>query len=763
MRALEPSGPVDECDRLGGKAIAFALAFYAASLAIATYPRVLAIRTGLPSPVDPLAHLTVLRWYRTCLLEGRSPLLLTGIQHPFGAPLGHFTPVHLQVLIYLPLSFLTSNDVLIYNILWFLTFLLAGIGTFVLAWQVLRDRPCALVAGLLAMLGGPLMAHALGHLELMAIGLFPIFLAAWIPFVDRPGWKAFYRAVGLYLLMAMGAAYFAILPVVPAVLYVVLGAARRVDLDRHRARMLWLTGFGAAVLPGLCLLLGGQLVDAAHGDGVNRPLSEFARYGAPAWSYLVPTALHPLGRLLETDPYAEAGAAVAECSSYLGLVTLGLIAWAAVGRVKFRNRGFWWATGLILVLLSLGAYATIGGRRIGLPGLWLWEHLAIVRAIRVPARFNLLVGVVAAIVAAAGLRDILSRIGPRGARVAILGSLVAVAIADLGIAPFPSVAVPPMPASYEMLARRDPAMTLMEVPLEISGNAHLSNALTGYWQAFHGGQTTGGYSSFTNAAFDHQLVINSPFSAPALAEPDYLLHPESASFGIVRDVAFRDYAWLTLHVNDLRYIVLHDWPDMAPAGRGRLQAELADTLLFEERSIAVYDRERLAPPARPTLLITRGWRGGWHGRDRLVLGREGGLAVYSPASDRDLTFSLHASAFRRTRTVRLLDGEAELARWRIEPGEAAWSVSPPFRLPGGIHQLTIASDGDERPIHRHETATQGDWNPYSLIVRGVRLNWDEEDESNPVMAGQPGPASGGPSHSSGVSRKGGSRVAGVHD
>ena len=81
----------------------------------------------------------ILRWYKTCLLEGRSPLRLPEIQYPVGSPLGNFSPLYFQGLLYLPLSAVIPNDVLCYNALWFTEFVLAGMGTFALAWHVLRD------------------------------------------------------------------------------------------------------------------------------------------------------------------------------------------------------------------------------------------------------------------------------------------------------------------------------------------------------------------------------------------------------------------------------------------------------------------------------------------------------------------------------------------------------------------------------------------------------------------------------------------------
>src|SRR5262245_50548933 len=70
--------------------------FYAACAAIGTWPQCLNFTSELPSLSDPLQHLWVMRWYKTCLLEGRLPILCPDIQYPTGAPLGNFSPLHVQ-------------------------------------------------------------------------------------------------------------------------------------------------------------------------------------------------------------------------------------------------------------------------------------------------------------------------------------------------------------------------------------------------------------------------------------------------------------------------------------------------------------------------------------------------------------------------------------------------------------------------------------------------------------------------------------------
>jgi hypothetical protein len=253
----------------------------------------------------------------------------------------------------------------------------------------------------------------------------------------------------------------------------------------------------------------------------------------------------------------------------------------------------------------------------------------------------------------------------------------------------------------------------------------------------HRGRTTAGYSSRSNETFDNQLVHNSPFSLRSMAEPDYLSVPYSASFGIVKGVAFADYAWLYMTVHDLRHVVLHEWPEAIPgnwAGVARFKAQLAGGTIFEDGMTAVYERDLLKPPGRPVLLCTTGWRGGWHGRDVDILPRLGSLAFYNPSSREKLVFTLTAQAFRKARTVRLMAGETELARWAIAPAEMRRYESPPFLLPTGLGSLTIESDGEQLPLHKYEGATRSDMRPYSLVVNTVSLRSVLRDSEPPYIA-----------------------------
>jgi len=721
--------------RPGWRTWAAVLALYAVGVAVVTFPMVLHARTELPSTVDPLQHLTVMRWYKACLLEARSPFRDPGLQFPVGAPIGNFSPLHFQALLFVPLSLAGMGDVVAFNLLWFLGFLLTGLGTFALAWYVVRDRGCAAVAGLLAMFGGPMMMHSHGHLELITVGWFPVFLLAWLRFVDRPSRGRLAAAAAAYVLVAMSAAYYAVFAVFPAALYALWRLVPEVRAEGWgwaRRRVPWVLAF-ACVAGGLVLaVFSGHIWAKVQGYSLGRPRTEFDRFGAPLWGYLLPTSGHLLGGLMPVDLYTATGT-VGEAVSYLGIVTLLMLHHAAVRRPSFPRAGYWWAALGMLVLLSMGSHLRFGTHAVDLPGAWLWRSFFAFRLIRVPARFNLFVIVVAAVVAAAGLKHLLGRLDrhPRWRGVALAG-VAALAVADLRTGHYDSARPPELPACYQAIRDRHPAATFLEVPLASSGSAELLGAADGYWQTLHGAPSTGGYSGQPNARFDDLMAWPSPFGYWRLAEPDYpQSHPDGLTVDLTSGVDFDDVAWLYLATHKLSYVVLHKWATEVGTRAmhlDALRARLGPARVYEDDRTAVYESARLKPPTHPVLLCTEGWRQGfgWRGKLCRPIGREARLSVYNPDAGRPLTLTLQAAAAKHARTVRVRAAGREIASWQVPPRDPAAFASPPFRLPAGMAELVVQVDGESTPRRSREANAEGDMRPYSLRVVGIGLKAAEE-------------------------------------
>jgi hypothetical protein len=710
-------------------------AIYFACIAVGTYPRIREIKTGLPGLGDPVTHLWTMRWAKACLLEGRSPFVNTGIQAPVGSPIGLVPPMHIQSLLYLIGSNFTRNDVFLYNVLWFASFVFTGVGVAWLAWTVVGSRAAAFLAGLVAMMCTPMMLHGYGHLELINVGAFPLFLVAWIRFVDRPGWGRLAGASGLYLLVAMSAPYFPVMAVYPATLYVVYSFIKATQTDTRmmpwlRARLGWLAGFGGLAAVALVGLFSGQLWAASHGIAMTRPRTEFAASGAIPWGYFVPVYWNQLSRhLLPVDLYAWAypGQAVAERISYLGVVTLGLVAYAAVRRVRFPRAGYWWSALGVLVILSFGARWDLGSFKLDLPASWGLESISPLRFLRSPARFNLFVAVVAAVVAAAGLRDLLGRLRSASSQGILVASLALISLVDLCAVPFGSTVPPTMPACYARIHAIDPAAAIIEGPQFLSTSSDDLTTLGAYWQSYHRNPTTAGYTAHPNIAFDTLIAHASPFSIWDLAHPDFLANPDDVTIDLAQHVRYRDYVWLFLTHHNLRFVVLHKRPASIAGHLARLdrvRSVLLDALIFEDQDALVFDRDRLPAPTRLVVVPTEGWKqtvvapGNVRGRR---MSRSGHFALFNPDPDRDLTLTLDSVAFHQGRTATLKTRGTAVASWPIDINSRHQVISPPFRLPAGIQELTLQADGDTPPTHHRAVTPDGDRSPISLTATSVVL------------------------------------------
>jgi hypothetical protein len=698
---------------------------------VATYPVVLKFGDSIPGQLsDPLEHLWIMRWSESCLKAGRLPFFCPALNYPTGVPLGYFPTMHLPTAGFLALGLVTDNDVARFNVLWFFGFVATGMGSFLLAWWVIRKVGAAWLAGLGAMLTGPMLMHAHGHLETMQLGAVPLFLIGWLRFVDRPSRGRLAASVGLYWLVVASAPYFAVLAVFPAAWYVAWSVAFAGSGGRRAwilARAGWLLAFGLVVLPGLALLFSSQIWAAVHGHSMARTRSEFNQFGAPIWSSFIPSPLHALGRNAKPGFFESTGSAsrMSECSSYLGVVTLGLLAYAALRRVRFPLAGFWWSALILMVVLSWGSHLQVGTARISLPAGWLYGIFPPFHLIRVPARFNLFAAVCAVVPASAALADLLGRVRGRVARGSFVIGLVALMLADMSMIPFETATIPGIPAIYQELVYRNPETAIVDAPMFGSNEGQVFSSVWEYWQSIHQLRTTAGYPGLPNAPFEAEIVRGSPFWAKRLLDPDYLSHPGSEHFGPVEGVDARDYTWLYLTAHGFDRVVLHQetWFDSKyQSGCDRIKALLADAR-FLEADVAIFDRATLRPPEGLTWLCGEGFRPSLIHPDARSFGvlRKARLVIFNPTPERSVVLSLvDASAFTRARVVRLMQGVREIARWNVEPGTSRTIETPPFRLEDGVQELRLESDGDDRPT-RHADRLDDARTPYSLRLGAVRV------------------------------------------
>jgi len=696
---------------------------YFVMVCLATWPVVTRFGSEIPGELtDPLEHLWIMRWLRSCLIEGRNPLFCPSIQAPVGVPLGYFPTLHLQTALYIALRLMTGNDAAIFGVIWFVGFVATGLASFGLArWAIPGcGSGVAWVAGLGMMLCGPMLMHAHGHLETMQMGVVPPFLIAWIRFNEAPAWRRLGWAAAAYLLVVAAAPYFAVLAIFPAAWYSVWSVRWR----QVKQRAIWVSGFAAIVLPGVALLFGAQIWAWAHGFPMTRSKRLFDHFGAPPWSGFVPTSRHILGEKLAPRFFESVGFGdrITEVSSYLGVVAVGLLTYAAMKRVDFPRRGFWWSVLVLMIVLSWGTRQNLFGESVSLPAGWIYDVFPPFHLIRVPARFNLFAAAVAVVPVAAGLRELVGNRRWLVVRVGLLVSLAGLTLVDLAMVPFPTAVIPDPPSFHADLKRDKPNATILEAPLFDSTKGQTYSSLWGYWQQVTGLNTSGGYPGLTNTRFDAEIARGSVFSAARLDNGTH-----SGDYwrdGVLDD---HDRAWLELTAHGFDYAVLHHDPLSGFDDGGRvshLRDKLAEGIIRSTAEASVCALDRLSPPTHLTWLTDQGWRpvpAPRRGSDpRFAALRDARIVLYQPTSGSVALALNEAEAFVRPRVVRVVEGANELARFSVRPGQPETLQSPPISLSPGLHTWTLRSDGDDRPTRSADRLDDAA-TPYSFRLSGVRL------------------------------------------
>lgn len=724
------SGDPTQPEPIGRPRWLLATALYSAAIVGATWPYVKTVGSKLPSLGDTLQHIWIMRWYRTALAEGRSPLRCMDLQYPFGAPLANFSPLHLQSVLFLALSWLVNNDVLMFNILWFVGFLTTGLGTYALARWAIRNERAALMAGLLAMISGPMMVHSHAHLELMFVGGFPLFMMAWIRFVDDPSASRLGWAAGALVLVAMSAAYYLVFATVAAGVYVAYALCLRPSGERARwllNRSLWMSGFATACVPLLALLFTAQLSELAAGHNMTRPRSEFDGYRTPWWSYLAPAPGTRLFSFLgsTSSPFHGSGLN-GEGMAYLGVVCMVLMVLSLLGRKSTLARArFWWLLLGALVLLSMGSYLTIGSTKLELPASWLWEVYPPFKLIRVPARFKFFAAVVAAVIAGAGLARLERFVRPSWARWAVFAGLAVLAVVDLGHTPYTAESLPEMPKGYSWLMSHDARAAWVDVPQFSTGDGTHANACWTYWQSIHRGKTTAGYSGHAQWALDNLMTWNSPFTPERLADPQFLKRPQGDLLDILTETDGLSYIWVYLTYHEIPYVVVNRWVDQKDElhGYANLREILAPALVYEDDKQSIFARDLLPTPSKAVVMSGEGWLTRCFtdadGYFRPV-GESSELIVYNPDPSRPVVVGMRARGLGADRQIKVLHEGREIFAFSIPRNQPSLVSTPPLTLPSGFQRLELRTDGSVgagHGGHKMELVPER----VSLLISGLNL------------------------------------------
>lgn len=499
-----PDGPVHR-DRgfatVGAASLPCAEAWRGAAVAVAvltvttvimTWPYAVHAADSTVVGFDPFLQIWLSEWVQHALLTNPRELFSANMFYPFAQTLAYTDANIPGALIAWPLRVLTGDPVLTNSLLVLGSFVVAGLGVFLLSRHLTGNRPVSLIAGVAYAFLPYRMVH-LWHLNWLEGALLPWLTLALIGLLERPTPGRALTTGVLTALLTLVSFYFA--PQI-ALITLALAAGCWIARQAHPDRNFWAAA-ALATVTALAIVAPVLLpyLEVNQEQRLERSLADAEQYKALPASYFQLAPWHEpnaiqraLGlRAAPNESLTEVGQAVhadghqhpeivSEDALFPGLlVLLGALLAVIWGRPRWLVASLV-ALAAIAWLLSLGpSLGPRHGENLLLPYAWLFDHAPFFRAMRVPARLGGLVGLALVFLASLGFsatwERLAARLGPsRRVPVAVALSALAlvVVLAEFWTGDIPLERVDRSPSALAGAAwlASQPVGPVMEFPAE---------------------------------------------------------------------------------------------------------------------------------------------------------------------------------------------------------------------------------------------------------------------------------------------------------
>lgn len=462
---------------------------------------------------------------------------------PIGANLAYQTFIPIASLLATPFTAVSLGFA--YNVIFFLSFLLCGLTMFILARYLTKNSYAAFIAGLIFAFSALHIAQAYGHLDIANLEFIPIAIYLFIRMVKEDAGrykKALLLAVSMVLCcfisnVQTGIILLLVLLVI-AVLYLFKKETRQRMLSGGFIKAIclfvvatFILGIWAWIPIASAVLHTGSTVNSMNSVQYN------ALWSDDLLSFLVPTPYNGILGWLSGSYISIYHGDIAETASYM---TYTAIVLALLGLWKhFKELRLWLALGLIFGVLALGPILLVGGSVTGipLPGM-LYRLIPFFNAVREPGRFDIIVTIALAIMAAYGVKTITE--GGLSANSAKVGqmvpaALIVVAVITLAfmiesngmpLSSFAAAAVTTklsVSAAYAAIAAVPGNYSVLQLPIILNQASPLPNLYPGeamYYQTVSHKPIVGGYLTRENTT--QQLSLDQiPLALQATSLIDY--------------------------------------------------------------------------------------------------------------------------------------------------------------------------------------------------------------------------------------------------
>ncbi len=700
------------------------LLFFTVLALLMTWPLITRIGTVYAGNNEDLWTFQWDNWWTRYALQHGYDLLFAPVQfYPVGVSLAAHSLSFYNSLLWIPLAALVG-DIAAYNLTVLLTFILSGYTMYKLVKYLTADRRpqttdrgsgsmvSSLIAGIIFAFAPYHFSQSLGHVSLASVPWFPL-LALFILKATREAKRRNSLWIGLTtLLITATRLQFLVLGGVVFALFVLVDW---LVLRREWTRGAWTRLIAGAAI-GLVLSLpivlpAAQLfTQAATPDELIADEQTWGQTDLAA--YFVPMTYHPVfGPIVQPlyDNFVKNRAWM----PYLGFIPLLLAVW---GALRAKRRALPWVTmGLFCFIMALGPFLRVNGAEltnIPLPYALIGDRFPL-NILRSPDRYNLLLPLALAPLAAWGVQDVLDRVRARTQRSAgpydrrsreavftvgvVFGALIL--FEYLGV-PYPTIEPLATSPFQKQLAQDREDYAVLDIPLERSDTKRYL-----YYQTQHEKSTVQGRVARVPAeAYDlfNRIPLLSAWQKDILAK---------------RPADLGEQLRLLADAN-VRYIILHK--DLTPPEAiTSLRNYFTLPPVYEDDQIAVYSTRLAAQPSQSItdeIGVITSWAG-VQGDNQPIRVRVRWTAAQP--IERELAYRLELIDERNISVLSQTD--------RLTPPTSAWSpgtivmgdyqLTPSPQVPPGRYRLQLSVLDGERVLgsidlpHRiiNQPSSSGAW------------------------------------------------------
>lgn len=631
-------------------------------------------------------------WVGHALATGQNPFFTPLLFYPDGASLYFQTLNMTNGLLTLPVQWLWG-PLAAYNAAILLGFVLTGYGAYLLTRSLVGHRGAAVLAGAIyTFCPFHLLKFWEGQLEWVTLQWIPFFLLFLLRAFDsgRLRWRLL--AALFLVLVSLTSWYGSLFSLIATGLIVLLrlpAAWQRGHWQRDLVTLLVVVGGGG-------LLLLPVLLPALHeAQGCYRWGVDRTPRAADALDILLPSDLHPLwgktvrrwnGHIRNTKGGWDWN--IAHGYSVLVLAVVGSVAyWRQVWR--------WVVLVLLLSTLLPGPVLTVAGLNTGVPMPYaLFDLFPILGTLRRPNHIVVISFLFVAVLAAYGVRWLLSR-GGGGRAVVVL--MVCLLVVEYAVVPPPRIPLHIHPVVYQLRGngKQDGAVLQLK-----DGNYDTSPMRN---QMIHHRPIVGGYLA-RNPCYPFTEYV------PGVVDLRHLYSYEPPDNDIVPHNAERRRQALSFY--RVRTLLIPQTPKTAPIVQRRVAAVLPGlSPSYRDSEVVVYDIPPVAEP-RPFFYLRSGWYSPEYQQQRVWRWMQGQaiIQLVNPTdAPRPVVLTMAIESYGQTRPLTLAlapagsSGTRQIIASNLAISPARRLFRLPLVLPPGEHTLHLSSPAKREQASPHRS------------------------------------------------------------